>query len=892
MPLHPDFPRDPYVILEPEIRWYPGDDQFGELGLMHLLPPLVHKIRHEVKAWRDLGYLGASRTTRALLRWWFQVEHIIAQADGTASRFRWYFAQREAVESAIWLFEVAKARDPHSLMRFDSSGAVSRNMFLADWTRYVLKLATGAGKTKVMSLLMTWSYFHKLYEPESELSTNFLVVAPNIIVLDRLRLDFEGARVFFDDPLLPDNGHEGQNWQDDFQLTVHIQDEIGHVGKQGNLFLSNIHRVFEGQTEAPSFDDEDTTDYFLGPKPVTKTTDSLVDLSQIVREVDDLVVLNDEAHHIHEENAWFRAIEDIALKLRQKGRALSAQFDLSATPKHGNGAIFVETVSDYPLVEAIRQGVVKTPVVPDDASRARLNIRQSSEFVERFRDYLHLGYLEWKKSFDELSRVGKKPVMFVMTDDTRNCDAVSDHLQKTYREFAGGTLVIHTKRNGDISESATAQTQKELQKLRAESREIDLPENPTKAIVSVMMLREGWDVQNVTAIVGLRAYSTDAGILPEQTIGRGLRRMFRGADVQEKVSVVGTPKFMEFVESIRNEGVELEVRPMGERAPAFGPMVVEVDRDNPDKNIDRLDVELPVMKARLEREYKNVGQIDPMTMPSRTFALRTFSEEEQRDIVFKQVDDESFSHVTRLDGDIAPTPQNVIGFFVNAIRRDARLVSGFDILYGKLKAFVGERLFGRHVDLEDRNVLRNLSIPEVTQAIRDAFRNAINALIVVDRGDARIQTTRKLSAVGPTMVARQDEYRPKKSVFNRVVGDSSLELDFAASLDQFPDVASFARNSARIAFKIEYQATDGRIADYFPDFIVKTGYREVWIVETKGRIDIEDAPKWRRLVQWCEDATNAGKVVYRPLFVPEAEWKTSRFASFAEAAAAFGGRHP
>ena len=110
----------------------------------------------------------------------------------------------------------------------------------------MLKLATGAGKTKVMSLLMTWSYLHKLYETESDLSTNFLVVAPNIIVLDRLRLDFEGARVFFDDPLLPDNGHEGQDWHDDFQLTVHIQDQIGHVGKQGNLFLSNIHRVFEG----------------------------------------------------------------------------------------------------------------------------------------------------------------------------------------------------------------------------------------------------------------------------------------------------------------------------------------------------------------------------------------------------------------------------------------------------------------------------------------------------------------------------------------------------------------------------------------------------------------------------------------------------------------------
>ena len=549
-------------------------------------------------------------------------------------------------------------------------------------------------------------------------------------------------------------------------------------------------------------------------------------------------------------------------------------------------------MSDYPLVEAIRQGVVKTPVVPDEASRARLTERQSSEYAERYRDYLHLGYLEWKKSFEELSRVGKKPVMFVMTDDTRNCDAVFEHLAKTYREFAGATLVIHTKRNGEISEAATGKGEDELRKLRQESREIDLFENPNKAIVSVMMLREGWDVQNVTVIVGLRVYNSPAKILPEQTLGRGLRRMFRGSDVQEKVSVIGTTLFMDFVESIRSEGVELEVRPMGERAPAFGPMVVEVDRDNPDKDIDKLDIELPVMKPRLEREYKNVGQIDPATMPCRTFALRMFTEEEQRDIVFKQVDDESFSHVTRLDGDLVPTPQNVIGFFVNAIRRDARLVGGFGILFGKLKTFIGERLFGRPVDLEDRNVLRNLSIPEVTQAIRDAFRSAINALIVVDRGDALIQTTRKLSAVGPATVARQNEYRPKKSVFNRVVGDSALELDFAAMLDQFPDVASFARNSARIAFKIEYRATDGRIADYFPDFIVKTKDREVWIVETKGRVDIEDGPKWRRLVQWCDDATKAGEVAYRPLFVPEAEWKTSRFASFAEAAAMFKEREP
>ena len=192
-----------------------------------LLPPLVAKIRVEVAAWRDTGYAGASDTSsRALLNWWFETEHLVERADGTLSPFRYYFAQREAVETVVWLHDVRKVRDKFDLMRFDASGAVSAGMFDEAWPRYVLKIATGAGKTKVLSLLIAWSYFHKLYEPDSTLARNFLLIAPNIIVLDRLRADFDGLRIFFNDPILPDNGHAGHNWRDDFQMTLHIQDDV------------------------------------------------------------------------------------------------------------------------------------------------------------------------------------------------------------------------------------------------------------------------------------------------------------------------------------------------------------------------------------------------------------------------------------------------------------------------------------------------------------------------------------------------------------------------------------------------------------------------------------------------------------------------------------------
>ena len=124
------------------------------------------------------------------------------------------------------------------------------------------------------------------------------------------------------------------------------------------------------------------------------------------------------------------------------------------------------------------------------------------------------------------------------------------------------TFVIHTKKNGEISE-VNRKKEQELQELRRISNEIDNNDNPY-AIVSVLMPKEGWDVKNVTTIVGLRPYTSKSNILPEQTLGRGLRRMYFGEDVNEYVSVVGTDAFLEFVESIKSEGVILEKKAMGE----------------------------------------------------------------------------------------------------------------------------------------------------------------------------------------------------------------------------------------------------------------------------------------------------------------------------------------
>ena len=452
MALHPDFPDSPHAILDPAIRWFPADETLRHT----IMPPLVATLRVKVKEFRNGGYVRASATSKSLLNWWFNIPHLLPQVDGNMAEFQYFFSQREALETIVYLYDAVGAKDKFDLMRFDSSGAVSASMFDETWRRYVVKMATGTGKTKVLSLALAWSYFHKRYEPNSELARNFLLIAPNIIVLDRIYKDFQGLKLFFEDPIIPYNGFDGQNWQDDFQLTLHLQDEVRVTQPTGNIFLTNIHRVYAGEDIPPTPEDDDTEDFFLGKRPTGKTTDSKVDLGMIVRDIDELMVLNDEAHHIHDERlAWFKSIKDIHNRLVQKGSGLALQIDVTATPRHNNGAIFVQTIADYPLVEAISQNVVKHPVLPDADSRSKLAERQSGEYTEQYADYLHLGVIEWRKTYDEHQKMGKKAILFIMTNDTRNCDNVANYLERTYSDLKNAVLVIHTKRNGEISEASS-----------------------------------------------------------------------------------------------------------------------------------------------------------------------------------------------------------------------------------------------------------------------------------------------------------------------------------------------------------------------------------------------------------------------------------------------------
>ena len=230
-----------------------------------------------------------------------------------------------------------------------------------------------------------------------------------------------------------------------------------------------------------------------------------------------------------------------------------------------------------------------------------------------------------------------------------------------------------------------------------------------------------------------------------------------------------------------------------------------------------------------------------------------FSEEEQREIVFKDITTGEITHTTILDTAGIADYRSVIGYFTQTIMKDLRLVSGYDVLYGKVKAFVQDQLFDGPVELESPNTLRNLSELAATKTLLETFKKAINALTVADKGDAEIRDTIKLRQTRPFVTKDQSYLVPKKSVFNRIIGDSHFELLFASFLEDCDDVVSYAKNYLAVHFKLDYVNADGDISNYYPDFFVKLSNKRIFIVETKGQEDLDVPLKMQRLRQWCED---------------------------------------
>lgn len=526
---------------------------------------------------------------------------------------------------------------------------------------------------------------------------------------------------------------------------------------------------------------------------------------------------------------------------------LAAQLDFTATPRHSKGQLFSWTVYDYPLKQAIIDKVVKSPLkgIAHGITEQRSDIAST-----RYQAYLAAGVERWKEYRELLTPLGKKPVLFVMMNDMAEADDIGDWLRKKYPSEFGAEklLIIHTDRSGDVSK-------KDLEDARKVAREVDDERSPTNCIVSVMMLREGWDVQGVTVIVGLRPYTSKANILPEQTVGRGLRLMFRGGTgYDERVDVIGNKTFIEFVEQLeREEDIQLETFKIGEK--------VSITTIAPDPKKADKDIAIPVLSPILTRKKSLAEEIAEVDV--RAFNCPVLPRK-QDDTAAKTFRYEGYDLITLqklVERDYTiPEPQTaeeVIGYYARRIAQDVKLPSQFSALAPKVREFLETKAFGEPVTLNEPAMIKAISSNVAQYVTVKTFVEALRKLVICELAPQLLHAGRLLSETAPFPWSRPT-FAADKCIFNLVPCDNEFEREFAQFLQKAPDVQRFAKLPEQFGFTIEYTDNASNLRYYEPDFVVLASDGTHYVVETKGLEDTNVANKDRVAQLWCENATRLG----------------------------------
>lgn len=868
--------------------------------------PMVRRIRAEVDDWRAVAYAGASDTTRVLLQHWFMQDHVLTGEDGVERPFAYYFTQQEAMETLVYLYEVRRLRSLAALVaeysgRDSEREALGINPDENAWSRYAFKIATGAGKTKVMSLAIAWSYFHAVYEPDSQMAHDFVVIAPGVTVFERLKDDFRpadgGADIFNADPVIP------SAWRSDWNLSVSLQSEASPAAAGGTLYLTNIHRLYEPNKRRSASE----TYAWTGPEVrKSATLDSSRELRERIVGHRRLMVLNDEAHHVWDRgSAWNEALGFLHSETAKRGGGLVAQLDFSATPRDDKGHVFRHVVVDTPLGEAVDAGIVKTPVI---GRGSRLKERPDEDASYKYETHLMLGYRRWQASRDEWSGSGKKALLFVMTDSTASADQITQRLNtdSAFAELNGKTINLHTNLKGKIRkqgkgvaayeefvESDKEISDEDLKALRRLSRELDLDTSPYRCIVSVLMLREGWDVRNVTTIVPLRPLSAKSRILPEQTLGRGLRRMTPpGLDAaSETVTVIEHPSFISlYEEELSQEGLPITaVDP--DKLPRTS---VTIFPDGEKKDLEDLDLVIP----RLSYAYQVTSEIGDVTFDDvrnrfTPLGPLTLGNPKTREIKYEGrtlITNELIEQM-KVKLPLLENGFGAISYYRELIERACKVRGEHAVLAPLLQRFIEELLFGQTVTITDPRVVARLGDDDVREYIQAVFIDLVRAKTLRTRKRIEERTPQPMTEWKPYQAAHSDK-RPcepaSHTPFNLVPCSLSLEVAMNQLLDAAPDVAAFAKNQGPQALRIDCLSREGVRSLYTPDFVIRRGNGDYYLAETKGTGFARDpavAMKAKAAQEWCRAASSAN-TKWDYLYVPQQVFEAFRGEEVEELAAA------
>ncbi|MFH1598110.1 MAG: DEAD/DEAH box helicase family protein [Patescibacteria group bacterium] len=470
------------------------------------LPPqkvVIHKLREMVDAWRGFALQNAkvpypkeppkykpilpfekkiSETTDLLLRHWFRaLPHELKDHNGKLYRFKYWPHQRRTIETFIYLYEVCGIRKREDISKIIDFEIVPQR---DPWTKLGAQLATGSGKTKIMGLAIAWCYLNAVIEGEKylDISKHCLVIAPNLFVLDRLLEDFSPSDnrpdIFHSDPIIPKELERYWN------LKAYSPDTVPSEINQGEgaLIVTNIHKLYK-ESEDTKIYEGDENKYaselalFTSAMP-KKLENQKRTLADSLKNSNNILVINDEAHHVHDEDKH-KEYEKKAINKKEIGAAdkkaaeelgwirsirnldslckVSLQIDLSATLFEEKGShktlinnkeeirfrwtdLFKHTVDLYSLGEAKKDGIIKNPklekvkVFEGDETRGIINNEKLCSW-EKYENLLRTGIKRWQENQKKFVQEGdkRKQILFIICNDRKEAAQIYNYL--VYQEI-------------------------------------------------------------------------------------------------------------------------------------------------------------------------------------------------------------------------------------------------------------------------------------------------------------------------------------------------------------------------------------------------------------------------------------------------------------------------
>ncbi len=875
--------------------------------------PLAKAIEPIVEEWSKNNYPAVKGkeitwVTRELFKWWF--------TDDVHEGEKFHFCQKKAIESIVYCYEILGIPIVRDLFYEFANDLLKEQDNLRkavediDYSRYGIKMATGTGKTWVMNAILIWQYWNKTKLNDPRFSSHFLLCAPGNIVYERLLDSFmgkiisNGKRSSLTSDLskrlfMPDD------WRDEFSLRVFKKEDLQEgsiTTEMPFLLITNWHQLMDTTKQRT-----ETKAEALGVEMKSDNISLRVErFMNLLTYNPDLIIINDEAHHVHsasnaEEKKWQESINAIRESIKESNKEnLFVQFDFTATPFTVIGnkkkEYFPHIIYDFGLVEAMQNMLVKQIFIeksnvltskieklPDNEKLMITAHKEGNEIIDLSEVQKHMidvGLAKLKKLEQEFValKIDKRPTMFVMANENEEADEIARHIKKRLNPSWNGdeksedianreVVTLHSNKKDSLSEE-------DYTKLKTDVFESDKRDNPVRVIVSVLMLREGFDVRNVSVMVVLRR--SDSDLLTEQVIGRGIRLMFPEEEYREDkienydrikskkplinsydlLFIVEHPKYNEIYDQLTQAGAIIASGNSIEVSLDSKSVLVSID----ESRIKELDFSWPINLGHRTQEdidfsYFPIEDLKKFPVSFETITpTQIIITDYHPDTKYRnewELKESDFSYEYFL--------RSVVNEVIGTKKEFRTWISRYNTEVTEIvDEYLSEHIFGKMIDFNDSKNVDKLRNQELFDFIIKEIRENLMKFFQGKRGKEKIHAEWiKLSEFKDIRVKMEKAIETKKCLYPYVSFHykGGFERRFAEGvLENDPLVESYVKLDQYIhRFSIPYIShMSGYLVPYYPDFIVKTK-DEMLIVETKSEKDAKNDLDVKRKARAAQD---------------------------------------